>query len=140
MTRKQHTWTEDQIAFLADHATERRTELVAAFRAKFKKFEGSDQSVIGKRYNLVNRPSKKSPGLAQAATEARIAKLEAQLEQARADLEAMTTGTYWDKGETHTKDSLTALSMAGLRAAAKEAGVKANGSKADIAERIVAAA
>jgi hypothetical protein len=80
--RSIHKWTPERIAFLKAHPTEPRTELIKAFRARFKGFQGSDTSIVGRRYGILNHGTG-SKGLA-----AKVKLLETRLETARVELAA----------------------------------------------------
>ena len=138
-TRSTHKWTREQMEFLVARPTMGRTELEAEFRAAFPKFDGSQQSIIGKRYTLLNRPSatKANPALAQQALETRIAQLEHELAQARADLEATHTGEYWgEASDVPSIEEITSMPMDEVRSLADRLGIKKSGGKQAIAERI----
>lgn len=53
--RETHRWSTEELEFLLEHASDSGPDLVAAFRKKFPKFEGSDQSILGRRYTLLHK-------------------------------------------------------------------------------------
>ena len=136
-TRSQHKWSEDQLAHLAENPSAPRSVLVAGFPD----FAGSDQSIVGRRFGLVNQGSKRNPALNVAAIEVRIAECEQDLASLKEQLKkAKRIAARAGKGAPKVMvETLVAITITDLRAAAEMAGFKANGSKEAIAKRIVAA-
>lgn len=134
-TRKTHAWTPEQMTFLADRPTMNRDELEKAFRKAFPKFTGSQQALVGKRYTLLHKGSAKHPDVSRRSLEARIAEVREELATLEARLDAMNDP---DADFRARIAELNEMTLTDLRAAAKAAGVKANGSRNDIAARILA--
>ena len=135
--RKTVSWTPEMLAHLANNPSVPRTPLVEGFRKKFPDFAGSDQSIVGRRYRLLQDGSKAHPEIGLTAINARIAELEdelADLMDKRAKMEA--------SDEPKTQDLMEALKEATYREvqqAAKDAGVSAKGSRNELLERIAEA-
>lgn len=131
-------WTPEMLAYLAEHLSVPRTPLVEGFRKKFPDFPGSDQSIVGRRYRLLQDGSRAHPEIGLTAINARIAELEdelADLVDKRAKIEAGAEAA----DEPKTQNLMEALKDATYREvqqAAKDAGVSAKGSRDDLLARI----
>ena len=77
-------WQPDQLDFLRANASLSGKDLVAAFRKAFPSFKGSDQSVKGRRYTILNRTQ--TPEDLVAALEARLIGAREQVDQLEHEL------------------------------------------------------
>lgn len=131
--RVTHKWTPEQLTFLADRPDTKREDLGAEFRKAFPDFKGSTTAIVGKRYTLLHKGSTAHPEIGRRSLEARAQRLRDELAEVEAQLAGMND-------TAPSVDDLIGKTMTELRQLAKERGVKASGSKGDIAERIVNAA
>jgi len=129
-------WTDEMRQVLLDNPSIPRSEMVAIFRERFPKFEGSDQSILGARYRLLHAENVR-PDLRKKGILARLEAARAEVATLEAELAAFDAGQNGD--EESVEQFLQALSEKSHRevqAAAKERGVKASGSTDQILARI----
>lgn len=131
-TEERHQWSDAELRFLAEHATDQQGDLVERFRKAFPKFSGSDQSIIGRRYQLI-RGYQRAPEYTVRALDAVVQELREQLDELEGRRDEFAA-----RAVSHN-DAMLELSLKELAAKAKEAGVAGYGSKRDIVERLVAA-
>jgi hypothetical protein len=87
-TRKQHRWTEDQLAYLVANASVSRKLLVEGFREEFgiKASDLSDTAIAGRRFGILERPNTSRPELRVAGLTARLEALNAEVAHVKAAL------------------------------------------------------
>ena len=129
-------WTPEMLSYLAEHPTTPRTPLIEGFRAKFEDFTGSDQSVVGRRYRLLQDGSKAHPEIGLTALNVRIAELEDELADLKAKRDRMEAAADESTSDVPSVEEITALPMDEVRSLADRFGVKKSGGKQAIAERI----
>jgi len=78
------SWSNSERKYLLDHAGDSGKDLVAGFRKRFPKFTGSDTSIKGRRYTILNRSG--SPEQRVAALEAKLIGAQERVETIEAEL------------------------------------------------------